>query len=114
MRFVLVTALVLWAGLMVPKQALEHTAPSHPTPKLELRLIAVKPSIRPGEKLKLRVELWNIGAEDVIVTQNLNSTFGNSTLNLFLSSDRGGQFSGAIGDRIPDDREPDFEQTFVT
>jgi len=70
--------------------------------------------IRPGEVLKLRVELWNVGSDNVIIAQNIDATFGNSELRLFLETGSIREASpGSVGDGIPD-RDPDFERTFVT
>ena len=95
-------------------QVVKHISESHQAPQLKLRLFAAKPSIRSGEELKIRVELWNLGAEDVIVAQNLGSTFGNSALSFILETDGGEESFSAIGDRFPESAEPDFERTFVT
>jgi len=114
MRFARITSLVLCTALTIGGQVVDHRPASHQSPRLELRLFAAKPSIRPGERLKLRVELWNVGAEDVIIAQNLGSSFGNSSLSFVLGSDHGGDSSSAVGDNLPDFTEPDFERTFVT
>jgi len=112
----LITSLVfcICIGPRTSGQGADHGVTNHPIPKLELRLFAVKESIRSGERLKLRAELWNVGTEDVIVAQRLDSTFGNSALTLLLFAHNGVESFGAIGDRIPENIEPDFEQTFVT
>lgn len=114
MRFSWITSLVFCIALTVRGQVVDRSAASHQIPKLELRLFAVKPSIRSGDRLKLRVELWNVGTEDVIVAQNLGSTFGNSALSFILETGLEGESFSAVGDRFPEPSEPDFEQTFVT
>ena len=101
MRCSLSASLVFFITLCAGGQTVSHAVVSHPTPKLELRLFAVTSSIRSGEQLKLRVELWNLGTEDVIVAQHLDSTFGNSTLSLTLDTGHGLESFGAIGDSIP-------------
>lgn len=84
------------------------------SPKIELRLVAEQTTIRPGESLKLRVELWNVSSEDVIIAQNVGQTSGNSELQLFLEF---GAFrevgSRVIADFVPKS-DPDFENPFVT
>jgi hypothetical protein len=83
-------------------------------PKIELRLTPEKATIRLGERLKLRVELWNVGSKDVIVAQDIDRTFGNSELRLLLEAGSLREAgSGFVADGIPDPN-PDFEKTFVT
>jgi len=115
MRFALIfTLLDLFSPAAMNAQSTTSPTTQKTNPKVELRLKAETPTIRPGERLKLRVELWNIGSIDVIIAQNLDATFGNSQLQLFLE---GGSLresgSGAVADGIPEPN-PDFEKTFVT
>jgi len=114
MHFTLAVWLVFLSTFFASAQTLTQEAASHSSPKLELRLFAAKSTIRPGEQLKLRVELWNVGSNDVIIAQNLDSTFGNSALSLILQTGLGGESHGSIGDRFPEPGEPDFEETFLT
>jgi len=58
--------------------------PSDSSPKIEVKLIPEKSAISPGETLKLKVEIWNVGADDILIAQNINATFGNSILRLFV------------------------------
>jgi hypothetical protein len=102
MRFVLVALVALLSPIIASVQTSNPRSPSDSTPKIELKLLPVKATIRPGERLKLRVELWNLGTEDVIIAQNLDSTFGNSTLSLVLDAGFGGETFGSIGDSIPE------------
>jgi hypothetical protein len=90
------------------------TAPANSSPKIEVKLIPDKKAISPGETLKLKVEIWNVGATDILIAQNINATFGNSILRLFVKvgSKREGP-AGPIADSIPEP-DPDFEKTFVT
>jgi hypothetical protein len=111
MRFVPIIPFALFATLVGSAQAPIRKTPSETSTTFKLRVIPVQSAIRPGERLKLRVELWNLGTQDVIIAQNLDSTFGNSTLSLVLD---GGETSGSVADRIPEPGEPDFEKTFVT
>lgn len=113
MRVARVALLVFCIAFTVGGQVVNR-AEDHQTSQLELRLFAVKPSIRSGEPLKLRVELWNVGTEDVIVAQNLNSTFGNSTMSMVLQAGLVEESHGDVADRFPSPDEPDFERTFVT
>lgn len=114
MRFVLIALVVLLSPTIASVQTSNPRNSSDPTPKIELKLVPEKATIRPGERLKLRVELWNLGTEDVIIAQNLNSTFGNSTLALFLGAGLGEETFGLIGDRFPEPGQPDFEKPFVS
>ena len=115
MRFLLVALVVLLSPTIASVQTSNPRSSSDSTPKIELKLVAEKATIRPGERLKLRVELWNLGTEDIIIAQNIDRTFGNSELELFLevgSAFQGSQMHG-VADRIPDSN-PDFAKTFVT
>ena len=114
MRFVLVALVALLSPIIANVQTSNPRSSSDSTPKIELKLVPEKATIRPGERLKLRVELWNLGTEDVIIAQNLDSTFGNSSLGLFLSAGFGEETCGFVGDSIPEPGQPDFEKTFVT
>jgi hypothetical protein len=114
MRFVLVALVALLSPIIASVQTSNPRSSSDSTTKIELKLVPEKATIRPGERLKLRVELWNLGTEDVIIAQNLDSTFGNSTFALFLGAAFGEETFGSISDRIPEPGRPDFEKTFVT
>lgn len=114
MRFVLVALVALLSPIITSVQTSNPRSSSDSTPKIELRIVPEKATIRPGEQLKLRVELWNLGTEDVIIAQNLNSTSGNSTLGLILGAGFGEETVGSVSDRIPEPGQPDFEKTFVT
>jgi hypothetical protein len=89
--------------------------PKESSPNIEVKLIAVKNLIRPGETLKFKVEIWNVGSDDIIIAQNIDVTFGNSTLELFLEvgSTLQGPNMRSVGDKIPESN-PDFATTFVT
>jgi hypothetical protein len=114
MRFAVVVLVALLSPIIANAQSAHSQSASDSTPKIELKLTAEKTSIRAGERLKLKVELWNVGANDVIIAQNIDETFGNSELRLFLETDslRDSQ-PVAVGDGIPQPN-PDFEKTFVT
>lgn len=58
--------------------------PADSTTKIEVRLTPEKTVIRPGETLSLRVEIWNVGTDDVLIAQKVDATYGNSDLRLFL------------------------------
>jgi len=114
MRFFMVTMVVLLSPIIANVRTPNPRRSSDSAPKIELKLATERATIRPGERLKLRVELWNLSTEDVIIAQNLDSTFGNSTLSLVLDAGFGGETFGSIGDSIPEAGQPDFEKTFVT
>lgn len=113
MRFVLVALVALLSPIIANVQTSNPRSSSDSTPKIELKLVPEKATIRPGERLKLRVELWNLGTEDVIIAQNLDSTFGNSSLGLFLSARFGEETCGFVGDIIPEPGQPDFEKSWT-
>ena len=114
MRFVLVALLALLSLIIASVQTSSPRITNDSTPKIELKLVPEKATIRPGERLKLKVELWNMGSDDVIVAQHIDSKYGNSELRLFL--ERGPIREAGTGlavDGIPKP-DPDFERTFVT
>ena len=114
MRFALVIFALLFFVAITDAQESNPKASLDVTPKIELRLTVERATIRPGERLKLRVELRNLSDEDLIIAQHLDSPFGNSTLSFTLQGGQEGQSSGLIGDSIPKPSQPDFEKTFVT
>src|SRR5277367_4287146 len=88
--------------------------PSDPAPKIELRISPETATVRAGGLLRLRVELWNAGTESVIVAQNVNQTFGNSELRLFLEKGQTVDASpGMVADFLPQPY-PGFEKTFLS
>jgi hypothetical protein len=91
-----------------------RATPADSTAKIEVRLTPEKTVISPGETLKLKVEIWNVGADDILIAQKVDATFGNSVLRLFLETGSKRETStGPIADSIPEP-DPDFEKTFVT
>ena len=114
MRFALMALVASLFPIVANVQTVNPANRSDAAPKIELKLIPEKVAIRQGETLKVRVEIWNVGTDDVIIAQNIGATFGNSELRLFLETDsmREGQ-PGMLGDSIPESN-PDFEKTFVT
>jgi hypothetical protein len=114
MRFALIVLMALLSPIIANAQTAHPQSASDSAPKIELKLTAEKITIRAGERLKLRLELWNVGTNDVIIAQNIDETFGNSELRLFLETDslRDSQPAG-VADGIPEPN-PDFEKTFVT
>lgn len=114
MRFALVALVALLSPIIASVQTFNPRSSRDSAPKIELKLVREKATIQPGETLKLRVELWNVGSADVIVAQRIDSKFGNSQLRLFL--ERGPireAGTGMVADGIPEP-DPDFEKTFVT
>jgi hypothetical protein len=112
-------ALVMSFTLLLPTVAttgiLTGQMPKESSPDIEVRLSAVQSVIRPGETLKFKVEVWNVGTEDIIIAQNVDATFGNSDLELFLEVGSVLQSSNTrfVADGIPEPN-PDFEKTFLT
>ena len=71
-------------------------------PNIAIKLMIEKNVIQPGETLKLKVEIWNVGTDDIFIAQNIEATSGNSDLELFLEvgSVLKGSSEHVIGDRI--------------
>lgn len=114
MRFILLALMAVLSSIPAWPQTVNLRSRAKSTPKIELRLIPEKRAIHPGETLKLRVEVWNVGDSDVIIAQNVDATYGNSELTLILQSGSAREVSrGIIADSIPEPN-PDFEQSFVT
>jgi len=114
MRSALLALMMLLSPILTRVQTPNPRTAIGPAPKIELRLIPETVTVRLGERLKLRVELWNVGSGDVIIAQNVDATWGNSELRLYLekgSIQEAG--SGMVVDGIPQPN-PDFEKTFVT
>lgn len=113
MRFVLLAFAALLSPIAASTQTAGPRSLSGSTPKIELKLIPEKATIRPGERLRLRVELWNVGTDNVIIAQNIGATYGNSELRLFLELGSIRETCGMVADGIPEP-DPEFEKTFVT
>lgn len=114
MRFALVILLVVFCPMAASAQDINPSSTHKSAPNVELKLIPETATIRPGERLKLRVELWNVGSDDVIIAQKVDATFGNSQLQLFLEAGSLREAGrGMVADGIPEPN-PDFEKTFVT
>lgn len=114
MRFAFAILLVLFSPFAANEQGTNPPVTHDSPPNIKLKLTPEPPTIRPGERVKLRVELWNLGPDDVIIAQRVDATFGNSRLELFLEAGplEERELLG-IGDGIPEPN-PDFEKTFVT
>jgi hypothetical protein len=114
MRVALVILLVVFSPRAASAQDINPSSTHKSAPNVQLRLIPETATIRPGERLKLRVELWNVGSDDVIIAQKVDATFGNSQLQFFLEAGSLREAGpGMAADGIPEPN-PDFEKTFVT
>jgi hypothetical protein len=114
MRFAPAVLVALLSATTTGTQSTHSEKPSASNPKIELKLLPEKTTIRAGETLKLRVELRNVGTGDVIIAQNVGAMFGNSRLRFFLENGlirEEGPGMAADGIPVPN---PDFEKTFVT
>jgi len=63
---------VLFASLSLIALTLQAGNPQNPrnsSPKIEVKLIPEKSAISPGETLNLKVEIWNVGADDIFIAQ---------------------------------------------
>jgi len=115
MRFAFVALVTLLSPILATKQTGNPRSPGESSPRIEVKLIPEKSVIRPGETLKFKVEIWNVGTDDIIIAQNIDRTFGNSDLELFLevgSALQGSQMH-SVADSIPESN-PDFAKTFIT
>jgi hypothetical protein len=115
MRFVLAALVAFLFPILAATQRRVLAAPLESSPKIELKLIPERAAIRAGETLKVKVEIWNVGDEDIVIAQHVDATFGNSELELLLevgSTLRGSNIR-SVADGIPD-RNPDAAKTFVT
>jgi hypothetical protein len=115
MRLVLVMSLNLLLPIVASTGIAKSQTPKESSPDIEVKLIAGKSVIRPGETVKLKVEIWNVGADDIIIAQNIGATFGNSALELFLEMDSilQGPNTHSVGDNIPESN-PDLAKMFAT
>ena len=117
MRFAPVALVALLSPIIASSQTAHPQSASDSsdsTPKVELKLIPEKTTIRAGGRLRLRVELRNVGTNDVIIAQKLDAMFGNSELRFFLEyGSKREEGPGMAADSIPAPN-PDFEKTFVT
>ena len=112
------SVLVVLTILLSPSLRITQTGTTGSTgesfPRIELKLAPEKSSIITGDTLKLKVEIWNTGSDDIIIAQNVDATYGNSDLELFLevgSTLQGPNLHG-VGDGLPDPN-PDLAKTFV-
>ncbi|MHB8484891.1 MAG: hypothetical protein ACYDCM_04040 [Candidatus Acidiferrales bacterium] len=115
MRFGLVALVSFLCPILATAQTGNLRNAGESSPEIELKLIPEKTVIRPGETLRIKVELWNVGADDIIIAQHIDATFGNSDLELFLEvgSTLQGATTHLIADSIPDPHSPDLAKTFV-
>lgn len=115
MRLALAMSLTLFLPIVTTTGIAKSQTSKESSPNIEVKLTAEKSVIRPGETLKFKVEIWNVGTDDIIIAQNIDATFGNSTLELFLEvgSTLQGPNMYAVGDSIPEPN-PDLAKTFVT
>jgi hypothetical protein len=113
MRFTLIAWVTLLSPILTTTQTGNTTVES--SPMIEVKVIPEKSVIRPGETLKLKVEIWNVGTESIIIAQNIGATSGNSDLELFLEVGTVLKESQMhiVGDSIPESN-PDFAKTFIT
>jgi hypothetical protein len=114
-RLVLCFALTLLFPIIAAVGTANSSIPQESPQQVELRLTPEKSVIRPGDSLKLKVEIWNVGMNDIIIAQNIGPTYINSELKLYLEmgSEWGGSIWAGAADRIPEPK-PDVTKTFVT
>ncbi len=114
MRFALLTLITFLSPILANTQAERSRSTTESSPKIELKIMPEKSVIRAGETLKVKVEIWNVGNDDIIIAQNIDATYGNSELELFLEvgSNLQGAAMRSVGDLIPD-ANPDLANTFV-
>jgi hypothetical protein len=114
MHFALIALVTLLSPILATAQTGNPGSTGESSPRIEVKLVPDKNVIRPGETLKIKVEIWNVGADDIIIAQNIDATFGNSDLELFLEvgSILQAPIMRSVGDGFPD-RNPDLARTFV-
>jgi hypothetical protein len=111
-------ALGMFCALFLPfvpnARVMTVQTPDDPSCKIEIRIFPEKNIIHPGDAIALRVEIWNVGREDTIIAQNVESTYINASLNLYLEvgNHLQGSQAGSAADSFPDP-EPDVAKTFV-
>jgi hypothetical protein len=100
--------------LLLPFVA-DSSGPQESPQQIEVRLIPGESVIHPGDRLGIKVEIWNVGLGNVIIPQNLSPVYMNSALKLYLETSSGFQGSNAAGavDGFPN-LHPDVTKTFVT
>ncbi len=113
-RFALLALITFLSPILANTQAENPRSTTESAPKIELKIMPEKSVIRAGETLKVKVEIWNVDNDDIIIAQNVDATFGNSDLELFLEvgSKLQGTAMRGVGDGIPDPN-PDLAKTFV-
>ncbi len=106
-------ALAVIAALLSPV-IVNSSRPQESSDRVEVRLVAEKSVIRPGQRLKLRVEIWNVGTNDVIIAQHIDYPYRNAVLELFLEvgSQMHRSITGMAVDSIPESN-PDLAATFI-
>jgi hypothetical protein len=114
MRFAFVTLVSFLCPTLAGAQTANSPKTGESSPAIELKLIPETRVIRPGETLRIKAELWNVGTDEIIIAQDIEATFGDSDLELFLEvgSTLEGSNTHSVADSIPDPN-PDLTKTFV-
>ena len=114
-RLVIPALVTLLSPVVAGVGASVSQKPEESPQKVEVTLSLENKVIRPGETLKLRVEIWNAGKDTIIIPQNTSSIYHNSVIQLYLKvgSKFQGSSVGIAADGIPESK-PDVVRTFVT
>jgi hypothetical protein len=76
MRHVLVVLFVSLSPILVTQGWRHPAPPADSSPKIEVRLIPEKSVIRHGETLRFKLEIWNVGADDILIAQKVDAKSG--------------------------------------
>jgi hypothetical protein len=114
MRLALAVLVTLLSPIVEGAVIANSSGPQESSEKIEVRLVQEKSVIRSGETLKLQVEIWNVGTNDVIIAQNIDEPYWNAVLELSLEvgSQLHGPAAGMAADAIPESN-PDLAKTFI-
>jgi hypothetical protein len=113
--FVTIFVMALLVTSTAPQENVSSNTQGEPSLQIEVKLIPLKQVIRQGETLKLKVEIWNVGNQDILIAQNIAGIYFNAGMRMYL--EEGGHLQGSqeLGtvDAIPQSN-PDPIKTFVT
>jgi hypothetical protein len=99
----------------VPQENVSPSSKEEPSVQIEVKLIPTKQVIRPGETLKLKVEIWNVGKQDTFIAQNIAGIYFNAGMRMYLEV--GGHLQGSqigVASDAEPESNPEVTKTFVT
>jgi hypothetical protein len=96
--------MILWAHA---SQA-QNLAAGDVKPKVSVRISVERMRLRLGEDVKLHVEIWNEGDQDIFVFKKIDDTFSNALATIHLTMYQGDQVVGptmaAVSDSFSSER----------